>query len=126
MDSIPMVAITGQVATAVIGNDAFQEADVTGITRPVTKHNFLVKDVNDLPRVIHEAFHIARTGRPGPVLVDLPKDVQVGQAHRDRTTCELNLPGYKPAGHGPRPADRDWRPRRSTRPSARCSTSAAA
>ena len=75
MDSIPMVVFTGQVPTPLIGNDAFQEVDIVGITRPCTKHNYLVKDVNDLARVIHEAFHIARTGRPGPVLVDLPKDV---------------------------------------------------
>ncbi|MBC8103239.1 MAG: biosynthetic-type acetolactate synthase large subunit [Cytophagales bacterium] len=75
MDSIPMVAITGQVRTEVIGKDAFQEADITGITMPITKHNWLVKDVNDLPRVVHEAFHIARSGRPGPVLVDVPVDV---------------------------------------------------
>jgi len=75
-DSIPLVCITGQVPTSLIGNDAFQEADTTGITRPCTKHNYLVKDVNDLARTIHEAFHIARSGRPGPVVVDLPKDVQ--------------------------------------------------
>lgn len=72
MDSIPIVAITGQVKTFLIGNDAFQEADVTGVTRPITKHNFLVKDVKDLARTIKEAFHIASTGRPGPVVVDLP------------------------------------------------------
>lgn len=76
MDSIPMVAITGQVGTHLIGNDAFQEADVTGITRPVTKHNFLVKDVKDLARIIAEAFYIASSGRPGPVLIDIPVDVQ--------------------------------------------------
>jgi len=76
MDSIPMVAITGQVGTHLIGNDAFQEADVTGITRPITKHNFLVKDVKDLSRTIAEAFYIASSGRPGPVLVDIPVDVQ--------------------------------------------------
>ncbi|GAB4462332.1 MAG: biosynthetic-type acetolactate synthase large subunit [Armatimonadaceae bacterium] len=75
MDSIPMVAITGQVRTEVIGKDAFQEADITGITMPITKHNWLVKDVNDLPRIMHEAFHIARSGRPGPVLVDVPVDI---------------------------------------------------
>jgi len=79
MDSIPMVAITGQVPTALIGNDAFQEADITGITRPVTKHNYLVKDVKDLALIVREAFYIASTGRPGPVLIDLPKDVQVAQ-----------------------------------------------
>jgi len=79
MDSIPMIAITGQVPTALIGNDAFQEADITGITRPITKHNYLVKDIKDLAGIIREAFYIASTGRPGPVLIDLPKDVQVAQ-----------------------------------------------
>ncbi len=76
MDSIPMVAITGQVKTSLIGNDAFQEADITGITRPITKHNYLVKDAKDLAKVVREAFYIASTGRPGPVLIDLPVDVQ--------------------------------------------------
>ncbi|MEM1372029.1 MAG: acetolactate synthase 3 large subunit [Pseudomonadota bacterium] len=76
MDSIPLVCITGQVPTHLIGNDAFQECDTVGITRPCTKHNWLVKDVNDLARVLHEAFHIARSGRPGPVVVDIPKDIQ--------------------------------------------------
>ena len=75
MDSVPLVCLTGQVPTHLIGNDAFQEADTTGITRPCTKHNYLVKDINDLARVLHEAFYVARTGRPGPVVVDLPKDV---------------------------------------------------
>ncbi|HZT50488.1 MAG TPA: thiamine pyrophosphate-binding protein, partial [Stellaceae bacterium] len=75
MDSVPVVCLTGQVPTHLIGNDAFQEADTTGITRPCTKHNYLVKDVNDLGRLMHEAFYVARTGRPGPVVVDLPKDV---------------------------------------------------
>jgi acetolactate synthase I/II/III large subunit len=75
MDSVPIVCLTGQVPTHLIGNDAFQEADTTGITRPCTKHNYLVKDINDLARVLHEAFYVARTGRPGPVVVDLPKDV---------------------------------------------------
>src|SRR4029078_13040134 len=76
MDSIPLVCLTGQVPTHLIGNDAFQEADTTGITRPCTKHNYLVRDVNDLARVMHEAFYVASTGRPGPVVVDIPKDVQ--------------------------------------------------
>jgi acetolactate synthase I/II/III large subunit len=76
MDSIPIVCLTGQVPTHLIGNDAFQECDTVGITRPCTKHNWLVKNVNDLARIIHEAFHIARTGRPGPVVVDIPKDIQ--------------------------------------------------
>src|SRR5436189_680242 len=75
LDSIPIIVFSGQVATKVIGNDAFQEADVTGITRPCTKWNYLIKDVRELPRVVNEAFLIATTGRPGPVLVDLPKDV---------------------------------------------------
>ena len=75
MDSIPLIVITGQVATKMIGNDAFQEADIVGITRPCTKYNFLVKDVNDLATTIKEAFYIASTGRPGPVLIDIPKDV---------------------------------------------------
>ncbi len=78
MDSIPLVCLTGQVPTHLIGNDAFQEADTTGITRPCTKHNYLVKDVNDLARVLREAFYVARSGRPGPVVVDLPKDILQG------------------------------------------------
>ncbi|WP_448188879.1 acetolactate synthase 3 large subunit [Azospirillum sp. sgz301742] len=78
-DSIPIVCLSGQVPTHLIGNDAFQEADTTGITRPCTKHNYLVKDVNNLARTLHEAFYVARTGRPGPVVVDLPKDVQLGE-----------------------------------------------
>src|SRR3974390_3050380 len=76
MDSVPVVCLTGQVPTHMIGNDAFQEADTTGITRPCTKHNYLVKAVADLARTVHEAFYVARSGRPGPVVVDLPKDVQ--------------------------------------------------
>src|SRR5438067_1952912 len=76
MDSIPMVCITGQVPTHLIGNDAFQECDTVGITRPCTKHNYLVKNVNDLSRVLHEAFYVAAHGRPGPVVVDIPKDIQ--------------------------------------------------
>src|SRR6476619_4515155 len=78
MDSIPIIVFSGQVATKVIGNDAFQEADVTGITRFCTKWNYLVKDIRELPRVINEAFTIATTGRPGPVLIDLPKDISAG------------------------------------------------
>ncbi len=99
MDSVPMVAITGQVPTPVVGNDAFQEADITGITMPVTKHNMLVTDPGDVAEAIREAFHIARTGRPGPVLVDLPKDVLVNE-----TTWKwpdgVSLPGYKPTTKG--------------------------
>src|SRR5579871_2813730 len=80
MDSIPLVCITGQVATHLIGNDAFQEADTTGITRPATKHNYLVKRSEDLARVVHEAFYVASHGRPGPVVIDLPKDILIGKA----------------------------------------------
>ena len=76
MDSIPLVCITGQVPTHLIGNDAFQECDTVGITRPCTKHNYLVKRIEDLPRILHEAFYVAETGRPGPVVVDIPKDIQ--------------------------------------------------
>ena len=76
MDSIPLVCVTGQVPTHLIGTDAFQECDTTGITRPCTKHNWLVKDIKDLPIIMHKAFHIATSGRPGPVLVDIPKDIQ--------------------------------------------------
>src|SRR5882762_1275974 len=85
-DSIPLVCITGQVPTHLIGNDAFQECDTVGITRPCTKHNWLVRDVNDLAKVLHEAFYVASTGRPGPVVVDVPKDVQfaVGTYHPPR------------------------------------------
>src|SRR5690242_10720016 len=79
MDSIPVVCLTGQVATHLIGNDAFQEADTTGITRPCTKHNYLVKNVNDVARVVHEAFYVAKSGRPGPVVIDLPKDILFAQ-----------------------------------------------
>src|ERR1700746_3042742 len=80
MDSIPVVCLTGQVPTHLIGNDAFQEADTTGITRPATKHNYLVKRPEDLGRTIHEAFYVARSGRPGPVVIDLPKDIVIGKA----------------------------------------------
>ncbi|TRZ67840.1 MAG: biosynthetic-type acetolactate synthase large subunit, partial [Methanothrix sp.] len=94
MDSVPLVAMTGQVPTNLIGKDAFQEADITGITIPITKHSYLVKDAKDLPRVFREAFHIARTGRPGPVLIDLPRDVTVGEL--DFSYPDLDLPGYSP------------------------------
>ena len=99
MDSVPMVAITGQVPTPVVGNDAFQEADITGITLSVTKHNFLVKDARELAETIREAFHIASTGRPGPVLVDLPKDVQL-QEFTWSWPETVSLPGYKPTTKG--------------------------
>ncbi|MCM8779324.1 MAG: biosynthetic-type acetolactate synthase large subunit [Candidatus Omnitrophica bacterium] len=99
MDSIPMVALTGQVKTFLIGNDAFQEADVTGITRPITKYNYLVKDVQDLARIVREAFHIASTGRPGPVLIDLPVDIQLRETEFIWPE-EVNLRGYKPTYYG--------------------------
>ena len=94
-DSIPIVVFTGQVPTPLIGNDAFQEADIVGITRPCTKHNYLVKDVRDLARVIREAFFLARSGRPGPVLVDLPKDVIISKADFNYPK-KLEMKGYKP------------------------------
>src|ERR1700759_3125919 len=94
MDSIPIVALTGQVSTKLIGSDAFQEADTFGITRSCTKHNFLVKTVQELPQVIHEAFYIASSGRPGPVLVDIPKDVFQAQSHYTPVSA-IHLPGYK-------------------------------
>jgi len=99
MDSIPLVVFTGQVPTALIGNDAFQEADIVGITRPCTKHNYLVKDVNDLARTVREAFHIAGTGRPGPVLVDIPKDVSTGKADFIWTE-HVKIRGYSPTYEG--------------------------
>ncbi len=95
MDSSAMVAVTGNVPLSLIGTDAFQEADVTGITLPVTKHNYLVKDVADIPRIFAEAFHIARTGRPGPVLVDVPKDIQQA-LFEGSFEVEIDLPGYRP------------------------------
>lgn len=99
MDSIPIVALTGQVSTKLMGTDAFQEADTFGITRSATKHNFLVKNINDLPQVIHEAFYIAASGRPGPVLVDVTKDVFQTQAHYVPVT-EIHLPGYRVFSEG--------------------------
>jgi acetolactate synthase-1/2/3 large subunit len=108
MDSIPMVVITGQVPTAAIGTDAFQECDTTGITLPVTKHNFLITEAADIPRVVREAFHIATTGRPGPVLIDLPKDIVDPKNPRSEMEWywpeTIDLPGYHPVTTGP-PAD---------------------
>src|SRR5579884_1738525 len=96
MDSVPIVAVTGQVPSAAIGTDAFQEADICGITMPITKHNFLVQDAGEIPRVMAEAFHIAATGRPGPVLVDIAKDaLQAGTTFS--WPVEMQLPGYRPA-----------------------------
>src|SRR5579859_7890426 len=94
MDSIPVVCLTGQVPTHLIGNDAFQEADTTGITRPATKHNYLVKRSEDLARVVHEAFYVARSGRPGPVVIDLPKDILIGLA--PYTDAPPSHPSYRP------------------------------
>jgi len=100
MDSIPMVVITGQVPTHLIGTDAFQECDTIGITRPCTKHNYLVKDVNDLPRIIHEAFHIATSGRPGPVVIDIPKDVQFARGTYQGPEAVTFAHNYKPRIRG--------------------------
>ncbi|MCF6139511.1 acetolactate synthase large subunit [Pseudalkalibacillus berkeleyi] len=95
MDSLPLVIFTGQVASGVIGTDAFQEADVTGVTMPITKHNYQVRDLKDLPRIVKEAFHIAKTGRPGPVLVDIPKDVSASVSDVS-FDCPVHLPGFQP------------------------------
>jgi acetolactate synthase-1/2/3 large subunit len=116
MDSIPIVALTGQVSTKLIGSDAFQEADTFGITRPCTKHNYLVKDLADLPRILHEAFYLAATGRPGPVVVDVPKDVFQAQGHYT-AVHSIHLPGYKlitegHAGQIRRAAHMMWEARR--------------
>src|SRR6266540_1756928 len=100
MDSVPMVIITGQVPTYMIGKDAFQETDTTGITMPITKHNFLVMDVKDLARTVREAFHIARTGRPGPVLIDLPKDITTNETAFEGYPEKVNLPGFRPRTQG--------------------------
>jgi len=99
MDSIPMVVISGQVPLSLIGTDGFQEIDAVGISRPCTKHNYLVRDIKDLPRILKEAFHIARSGRPGPVLVDIPKDItaQIGEFEYPKS---VNIPSYKPTTKG--------------------------
>src|ERR671937_2956567 len=99
MDSIPLVAITGQVGVSAIGTDAFQEADTTGITMPVTKHNWLVTDPQEIPRYVREAFHVATTGRPGPVLIDVPKDIS-NQTMDWYWPETVDLPGYKPTVKG--------------------------
>ncbi|OIN96188.1 acetolactate synthase, large subunit, biosynthetic type [Candidatus Desantisbacteria bacterium CG1_02_38_46] len=99
MDSVPIIAITGQVPTPMIGNDAFQEADITGITRPITKHNYLVKDVKDLAYVVKEAFYIAFSGRPGPVLIDIPKDVQAASTEYHYPD-KISLRSYNPTYYG--------------------------
>ncbi|MBM3934397.1 MAG: biosynthetic-type acetolactate synthase large subunit [SAR202 cluster bacterium] len=107
MDSVPIVVVTGQVSRASIGTDAFQETDITGITLPITKHNYLVMHASDIPRIVKESFHIASTGRPGPVLIDVPKDVQNEVVEYEESTfdemyakVELDLPGYKPTMEG--------------------------
>jgi len=92
MDSIPLVVLTGQVVTSLLGTDSFQEADITGITTPITKHNYLVKDAREIPRIVKEAFYLARTGRPGPVLIDLPKDILAMEI--EPFPAEMNLKGY--------------------------------
>ncbi len=118
------MCLTGQVPTHLIGNDAFQEADTTGITRPVTKHNYLVKRPGDLARTVHEAFYVARSGRPGPVVVDLPKDIMVGPPPTPGLggAAPLLPPGARAGARGRR--RRRWR--RCAAPGARCSTPAAA
>ncbi len=95
MDSLPLVVFTGQVATNVIGTDAFQEADILGITTPITKYNYQVRNIEDIPRIVKEAFYIAKSGRPGPVLIDLPKNIATGTAHVSGT-ADIHLPGYQP------------------------------
>ncbi|MHB0939267.1 MAG: biosynthetic-type acetolactate synthase large subunit [Armatimonadota bacterium] len=100
MDSIPMVAITGQVTTGAIGKDSFQEADITGITLPITKHNYLLKNPGDIPHVVKEAFYIARTGRPGPVLIDMPKDMASAMIEFHWDDVQLRLRGYRPTVKG--------------------------
>ena len=99
MDSIPIVVITGQVKSFMIGNDAFQEADTTGITRPVTKHNYLIRDANQIPRIMKEAFYIARSGRPGPVLVDFPVDISLTEIDFEYPET-VNIRSYKPRIEG--------------------------
>ena len=98
MDSIPLVVLTGQVVSALLGTDAFQEADITGITTPITKHNYLIKDAREIPRIVKEAFHIAGTGRPGPVLIDLPKDILAMEI--EPFPADMQLRGYKVPGRG--------------------------
>lgn len=96
MDSLPLVVFTGQVARSVIGTDAFQEADIMAITTPITKHNYQVQSISDLPRIVKEAFHIASTGRPGPVVVDIPKDISAGTLYEEPGEVSIHLPGYQP------------------------------
>ncbi|HYW36469.1 MAG TPA: biosynthetic-type acetolactate synthase large subunit [Balneolaceae bacterium] len=102
MDSVPLVVFTGQVPTNMIGNDAFQEADIVGISRPITKHNFLVKDIDNLEKIVRKAFHIAVSGRPGPVLVDLPKDMIMSKGYYSGLK-QVNIPSYSPVTEGHQP-----------------------
>jgi acetolactate synthase-1/2/3 large subunit len=116
MDSVPLVAITGNVSSPLIGSDAFQEADITGITMPITKHNWLVTDARDLPRILKEAFYVARTGRPGPVLVDIPKDIQNTEIEFEYPET-VEIPGYHPpVREEPRLRDAALLIRQATRP----------
>ena len=100
MDSIPLVIITGQVSSSKIGRDVFQEADITGATESFTKHSYLVKNENDLPRIIKEAFYIASTGRPGPVLIDIPSDIQAAKIEKAFLPESVDIRGYKPTTKG--------------------------
>src|ERR687885_297479 len=99
LDSVPTVFITGQVRTDLLGTDGFQEADVSGITMPIVKHSLMIQDPREIPGAIHDAFHIARTGRPGPVLVDLPQDLSRADIHYEPVD-EIHLPGYQPTTEG--------------------------
>ncbi|MDE2027719.1 MAG: biosynthetic-type acetolactate synthase large subunit, partial [Candidatus Omnitrophica bacterium] len=105
MDSVPMIVLTGQTITSMLGKDAFQEADIAGITMPVVKHSYLVKNTNDIPRIIKEAWHICQTGRPGPVLIDLPKDITSGTFTGETLDPEMDIPGYKKDMPSPHKAD---------------------
>src|ERR1700749_3303293 len=98
MDSVPLIAITGQVPQAMIGKGAFQETDFFGMTLPVVKHSYLITDINDIPRVVKEAFYIAQTGRPGPVVIDIPKNIQLATT-QPVFPAEVNLRGYNPIKH---------------------------
>src|SRR5439155_13560015 len=100
MDSVPTVFVTGQVRTELIGTDGFQEADVNGITMPIVKHSFMVQDPRYIPDYVHAAFHIASTGRPGPVLIDIPQDLSRADIDYEPITETPNLPGYKPSTEG--------------------------
>jgi len=100
LDSVPIVVISGQVKNGFIGTDGFQEVDMSGMTRTISKHNYLVNDINDLPKTMKEAFHIARTGRPGPVSIDIPVDVLLAVLKNYKYPEEIKLPGYKPTVEG--------------------------